>query len=395
MFVITSMPFGGAETLLVNLIRQLDRTCFAPELCCLKELGPLGAQLNGEIPTSSHLLRHKYDIRVVPRLIALMKRRRIDAVVTVGAGDKMFWGRLAACAAEVPVVVSALHSTGWPDSVGRLNRMLTCITDAFVGVADTHGRHLVQQDGFPEQKVVVIPNGVDVKRFAPRSDGARSECARSECASLRHDLGIPPDAPLVGMVAALRPEKNHPLLLNSAQRVLQRVPAAQFVVVGDGPERQRLMEMAAELQIFDSVHFIGSRPDIPELLAIFDVFALSSHIEANPVSILEAMATGLPVVATRVGSVSDVVRDGQTGYLVAPDASQQMADQLITLLTDRQRARKAGVASRQEVVKNWSLEHMVHGYEALISQLHASKRPRFTLARRRDTMLNRLAPILQ
>ncbi len=135
LFVITSMPVGGAEVLLDNLIRRFDRQRIAPELCCLKELGPLGEELAGEFPVHANLIGGKLDIAVLWRLVRLMRRRKIDAVVTVGAGDKMFWGRLAAKLAGVPVICSALHSTGWPDGVGRLNRWLTPITDGFIGVA--------------------------------------------------------------------------------------------------------------------------------------------------------------------------------------------------------------------------------------------------------------------
>ena len=125
MFVITSMPVGGAEMLLVDLLRCLDRDRFVPQLCCLKELGPLGETLIGKVPLHYRLLAGKYDLRVLLRLKRLLASERIDAVVTVGAGDKMFWGRLAARWAGVPVVCSALHSTGWPDGIGRLNRLLT------------------------------------------------------------------------------------------------------------------------------------------------------------------------------------------------------------------------------------------------------------------------------
>jgi hypothetical protein len=150
MFLITSMPVGGAEVLLVNLIRRLDRSRCVPHLCCLKELGPLGEELAAEgVPASSHLIRGKYDVRVLWKLVRRMRSPKIDAVVTVGAGDKMFWGRLAAKLAGVPVICSALHSTGWPDSIGRLNRLLTPITDAFIGVAARHGRHLIENEQFP------------------------------------------------------------------------------------------------------------------------------------------------------------------------------------------------------------------------------------------------------
>ncbi|MCX7669269.1 MAG: glycosyltransferase, partial [Anaerolineae bacterium] len=133
MFVITCMPVGGAETLLVALVRGMDRSRFEPELCCLKYLGPLGETLAAEIPAFTGLLAHKYDFAVLGRLTRLMRQRQIEAVVTVGTGgDKMFWGRLAGWLAGVPVICSALHSTGLPDHVEWPNRLLAPITDAFI-----------------------------------------------------------------------------------------------------------------------------------------------------------------------------------------------------------------------------------------------------------------------
>src|SRR4029450_11859379 len=128
-----------------------------PELCCLKQPGPLGEMLANEIPVHDSLLDSKYDLRVWPRMTKLLRDRQIDAVVTVGAGDKMFWGRLAARRVGAPVILSALHSTGWPDGIGRLNRMLTPITDGFIAVAPSHGEFLVDHEGFPTTKVTVIP----------------------------------------------------------------------------------------------------------------------------------------------------------------------------------------------------------------------------------------------
>ena len=167
MFIITSMHVGGMETLLVNLLRRLDRSRIAPELCCLKEPGELGEQLAAEIPLTANLLSHKFDLRVLPRLARLLRDRQIDAVVTVGAGDKMFWGRLAARRAGVRVIVSALHSTGWPDSITWLNRRLTRLNDAFIAVATGQARHLIEQERLPAGRVVVIPNGVDTEIYRP------------------------------------------------------------------------------------------------------------------------------------------------------------------------------------------------------------------------------------
>lgn len=163
-FIITSLPVGGAETLLVNLVRRLDKSLVQPQVLCLKEAGELGDAIASEVPLQSHLLSGKYDFRILPRLINVFRSQKTDAVVTVGAGDKMFWGRLAAKFAKVPVICSALHSTGWPDGVSRLNRMLTSITDGFIACAQNHAQHLVEREGFPKSKVFMIPNGVDTRR---------------------------------------------------------------------------------------------------------------------------------------------------------------------------------------------------------------------------------------
>lgn len=308
MFVLTSMPVGGMETLLVNLVRRIDRDRIEPELCCLKELGPLGATLAREVPAYSNLIAHKFDVRVLWRLTSLLKRRRIDAVVTVGTGgDRMFWGRLAAWQAGVPVILSAIHSTGFPNHVERMNRLLAPITDGFIAVAETHARYLAEHEGCPQTKVFVIPNGVDTERFRPHAADAK----------LRAELELSADSPVATIVAALRPEKNHELFLRAAAKVRHSRPNARFLVIGDGPQRTMLETLASELGLSDAVRFLGTRSDVPELLALTNVLVLSSHMEANPVSILEAMACGKPVVATHVGSIGEVVKDGATGFLVA------------------------------------------------------------------------------
>jgi glycosyltransferase involved in cell wall biosynthesis len=364
MFVITSMPVGGAETLLLNLIRRLDRERVLPELCCLKELGPLGEELAREIPTHANLIGSKYDLAVWPRLSRLFRQRRVDAVITVGAGDKMFWGRLAARSAKVPVILSALHSTGWPDGVGRLNRLLTGITDGFIGVAAPHGEHLIKHERFPAQKVFVIPNGVDVDRFQPRPELRDA---------LRTALGIPVTAPLVGIVAALRPEKHHELFLRAAALVRQQRPGAHFIIVGDGPELPNVEKWIDELSVRDCVHLLGTRSDTPQLLAAWDAFALTSHNEANPVSILEALACGVPVVATRVGSIPETVVPGETGYLAEPGNACEIAGHLLSLLDNRDLAVRLGATGRARVVARWSLDAMVRGYTELMETIYERK----------------------
>ena len=364
MFVITSMPVGGAETLLVNLVRGMDRERFQPELCCLKEFGPLGEVLAKEIPACEKQISYKLDWRVIGRLAKRMYDRQIDAVVTVGTGgDKMFWGRLAAWRAGVPVILSALHSTGLPDRVEFSNRLLEPLTDGFIGCARPHGEYLAKHEGCPKHKVFVIPNGVDVDRFRPCEPDPQ----------LAASIGLPAGAPCAAIVAALRPEKNHGLFLNAAALAAKQVPESRFLVIGDGALRPQLEQQARDLDIADRVLFLGTRSDIPQLLALTRALVLSSHMEANPVSILEGLACEKPVVATRVGSIPETVQEGISGYLTSPGHAAQIADRLVQFLQDPEISEAMGIAGRNHVVQNWSLARMVSGYQELIQTTYLSE----------------------
>lgn len=364
MFLITSMPVGGAETLLVNLVRRFDRSHITPMIGCLKEKGVLGESLSSETPVFEDLIRHKYDVGVAVRLRKLFRDQELDAIVTVGAGDKMFWGRVGAKSAQLPVILSALHSTGWPDGIGRLNRMLTGITDGFIACADSHAKYLVENEKLPDAKVFMIPNGIDTENFVADQNARQS---------WRRKLEIASEAPVVGIVAALRPEKNHDLFLESARLTLQSIPEARFVIAGDGPERQRLESLAQEKNIRQQVHFIGSTSDIPGVLSTIDIFALTSHNEAKPVSILEALSCQRPVVATNVGSVDESVIQGVTGYLVDPGDATEMAQRWVELLSDENLRRSMGSDGRSHVIQNSSLDSMTDGYTDLIHSVFASK----------------------
>jgi len=359
LFVITSMPVGGAETLLVNMMRQFDPTVVKAEIACLKEAGPLGEQIAGEFSVHANLIRGKFDLWVLYRLIRLIRDNDIDAVITIGAGDKMFWGRVAAAWAGVPFIASALHSTGWPDGVGRLNRLLTGITDAFIAVADSHGQFLREFEKFPAAKVRVIRNGVDCQRFRPN---------RLAKANLCRELQLPASVHLVGIVAALRPEKNHAMLVQASSRLRQSCPNARWIVVGDGPERDALERLADQLSVADRIHFLGTRHDTAEILASLDLFTLCSLNEASPVSILEALACQVPVVATDVGSVGETVMAGKTGTLVASEDVDGYVTAVKALLDCPETRDRFGRAGRQLVLETGSLSSMVAGYQRLITE---------------------------
>ena len=217
---------------------------------------------------------------------------------------------------------------------------------------------------FPKQKVHVIRNGVDCDRFQP---------CRSSREDVRRELGLPLDTPLIGIVAALRHEKNHGMLVQTAARIRHRFPEAHWIVVGDGPEKAAIESLIAELEIGDRVHLLGTRHDTPRLVAALDVFTLCSVNEASPVSILEALACGIPAIATNVGSVRESIVQGVTGLLVPSQDVEAMTAAVDKLLSDPAMRREMGAAGRNLVLQSGSLESMVEGYQQLMATIYDSR----------------------
>jgi glycosyltransferase involved in cell wall biosynthesis len=292
-----------------------------------------------------------------------MRSDHIDIVETVGQGDAMFWGRVAARFAGARVVISTIHSTY--DAAGkavvcRMNRVLTPITDAYLTVANKQKEHLVSAEGIPNRKSVVIYNGVDHTLFDPQKFDSHTVRAR---------LGLDDGDRVFGIVAALRPEKAHTVLLDATRLVVDKLPEAKLVIVGDGPERANIERHISSLGISRSVLMTGARSDIPPLLSAFDVAVLCSYTEAFPISVLEYMAAGKPVVATRVGGMEEVTQEGETAFLVPPGAAPELADSILQLLTDDEAARRMGRAGRARAMDQFGIDKMMKARERLYQDL--------------------------
>ena len=213
----------------------------------------------------------------------------------------------------------------------------------------------------------LIPNGIDTEKFVFSPESRQQ---------WRSKLGIGAQAPVVGIVAALRSEKNHDLFLESAKRVSTQMTDAQFVIAGDGPERPRLEALARDKGIENRVHFIGSTQDVVGVLSLVDMFGLSSHNEASPVSIMEALSCQRPVVATDVGSIDESVLQGKTGFLVPRDDAQAMSQRWLEILGDKSLAEQLGRQGREHIVANSSLDSMTEGYASLVENIFARKTDR-------------------
>jgi len=203
----------------------------------------------------------------------------------------------------------------------------------------------------PDWRIVNIANGIDFSQFAPREGGAEQARTRARR--------------VITTVANLRPGKGHDVLLKAAARVVRRVPDVQFQIVGDGPRRQELEQQASALRITAQVSFLGHRHDVPAVLAQSDIFAFPSFMEASPNAVIEAMAAGLPIVATRVGGIPEVIEHEQSGLLVPPGDDRALAAGILRLIERPELAAQVGDAARATVEGRFSFDRMVDEFQQL------------------------------
>ncbi|MGH3933141.1 MAG: glycosyltransferase, partial [Pseudonocardiaceae bacterium] len=353
LYLVPDLGVGGAERHVTTLLPALDRTRFAPAAMCIGQPGALFSALPaGGVPAHALGRTKSESLITLAELVLHMLRSQPDVVITRGYNAELL-GRIAAILTRVPRSVVWVHNDGDVSPRGRArrlaDRLLDPFTSAYYGVAHGQLTYLTDELGYPADKIRIIPNGTDPAQLPDAGVPRNPEVAA--------ELGIGPDDPVVGIVAALRPEKDHPTLLRAARLVLDELPQTRFLVVGAGPARPGLEQLAADLGIHDRVIFTGSRSDVGALLRVMDVFTLSSStVECAPMALLEAMAAGLPAVCTAVGGIPDIIRDGVTGYVVPRRDPPALAQAYLRLLRDRELAGKMGQAAKERLESEFSLD---------------------------------------
>jgi len=349
LFVVPNLFFGGAERNLTTLLPRMDPARFTPSVICIGEEGELFSTLRAAGIEAAALRLHKRQaVRALIELVMMMRRTRPDVVVVQGYNAETL-GRIAARIAGVKHAINWVHNASGLVRRGpvrrTVDRALTRWTSAYFGVAEAQRPYLVAELGHPDDKIRVIYNGVDLAQFSISTDGG-----------VRAEFGFAENDPVVGIVAVLRPEKDHVSLLRAARTVVDELTNARFLIIGDGPTRPQLEALCTELQLTPNVHFAGSRDDVARLLPAIDVFVLTSTSECFPISVLEAMACARPAVCTAVGGIPEVINEGETGYLVPPKDPPQLAARLVRLLQDPLTARRMGRAARARVEAEFDLD---------------------------------------
>jgi glycosyltransferase involved in cell wall biosynthesis len=232
------------------------------------------------------------------------------------------------------------------------NRLSTHVTV----VSSSIREFLLEQENLAPDRVTVVPNGVDLQAFQPRPDDRREA---------RKRWNLPDDAVVVAGIGRLAYQKNFPLFLSVAERVCRERQDACFVIAGEGPDRSRLETQAAEMGLGDRVRFLGFIRDMRTLYPALDVFLLTSHFEGTPMTILEAMATRVPIVASRIDGIAEVIEDGSEGFLVDPGDAEAFANHVLQLLNSGSLHLQFAESAHQKVVARYSAQAMVKKVEDL------------------------------
>lgn len=377
--VVHSLEVGGLENGLVNLVNRLDPDRFQHTVCCLTSAGKFSQriELRDVDLIELHQASGKFRFPVL-HLAKIFRKIAPQIVHTRGwpTIDAVFAAKLA----RAPRIVHGEHGREHVDADGtnrkrnNIRRIVGHLVDRYVVVCDFFRPWLETQCGVREKKIVYIPNGVDTKKFFPCTDRVTTPSSyqsmiKQNQSELRAELGLPVNTVLLGSVGRLDPVKDFPTLLRAFRDLRREASNAKLVIVGDGPSRSKLSDLCNELDLQPFVMWLGERSDIPLLLRSFDIFVQSSIFEGMSNTILEAMACGLPIVATDTGGNPELIEDGHNGRLVHVGDVEKLTETLSLLLADESLRRRYGSNSRLLAENRFDLALMARRYSDLYESL--------------------------
>ncbi|MCX5702388.1 MAG: glycosyltransferase family 4 protein [Candidatus Omnitrophica bacterium] len=373
LFVVTKLELGGAQKQLLSLIAHLNKERFHIFLFVAQEglLLSEALSIKGITIIKSRCLERAInpikDLLVFIEVYWVIKKNNIEIVHTHSSKAGIL-GRLAARLAKVGIIIHTVHGWSFNDYQPALVRGFFIWLERF-SARFTHKiivvSHYDKQKGLnnrigKEDRYELIRYGIDYKEFSERKQ------------NIRQELGINTRDLVVAMVACFKPQKSPMDFIKLSFLVKKSLPNVKFVLVGDGILREEIEKLICKLNLEGQVFLTGWRRDIPRILSAIDAFVLTSLWEGLPITVLEAMASSKPVVATHTGGIQEIVVEGKTGFLVSPRNMELMSEQLIILLKNEELRRQMGQRAIESLDFNFSLENMVNStktlYETVVSQ---------------------------
>ena len=363
------LGLGGLERVIVTLLRTIDRSRFEPSILCLRRLGPMVDELKGlDIPIFQvPWTKGKPNYFAFREVARILRAQEVDVIHTHNTWAFVDGG-LGALLAGVPTHIHTDHARTFPDRLRYivLEHLLSYRAHKVVGVSQHTVDNLHRHEWISRRKLAVITNGIETDRFQFTIDKAAK----------RRELGLPPHGPVIGLNARLTPQKGITYLLQALPAVLRRFPDITVIIAGEGDLLSDLRAESEARGVAEHVRFLGLRPDVEELLQLYDVYVSPSLWEGLPMSLLEAMAAGCPIVASDVGGVPTALRHRVSGTLVPARDADALAAAIIELVGDPELRLRYAAAARKDAIEEFSAVAMTRRYERLYlrlpdSSLHA------------------------
>lgn len=367
--IINEATIGGGQSHVLQLASGLDRKQFDVSVACTDN-GPLTEQLRAiDVPVHPFAIAQFASPSTLHALVQLLRERQIDIVHTHG-GIAGLWGRLAAMVAKTPVRIHTLHGIHYLHYRSRikrlvfirLDRILAGRTQKIICVSEADRQAGIAAGCFPADRAVLIRNGIPTPSLSADFNLLRK----------KEELGLPASAVVIGTVGRLHAQKGQRRFLEAIHIVRQEMPNLIALLVGDGPMRSELQARSRELDLQDHVRFLGARRDVPELIALMDVFVLSSEWEGMPLSLLEAMALERPVAAFAIPGVTEAIRDNESGVLATPQDAGSLAQAILHLLQNREQAGRLAKKGRQIFCDHFQEQEMVRATAELYTGLYGA-----------------------
>ena len=359
--VISKMDIGGAEKVFYDLAEGLSLDIgYRLTVVCLYGQGRLGDRLAAKgVEIHENILKDKFDAAGIFRLADMLRDKAPDILYIAGQAVTQAVCLAAGIFAKIPLKVIGFHShnlvrRSWIKSL--TDKLSISSADYITCVSESQKKHLVFDKRAQSEKIKVIYNGVDTKIFKPSAGN-------------RHACSLPDNSIVIGAVGSLRKEKGFDILIEAMPEVLKNYPDAFFVIAGEGKERNELEKMALDLKVNPSIRFLGERQDISNIIPMFDIACSSSRTENFPLSILEYMACAKPVVATKVGGVPEMVKDGFNGITVDTESPEALAKAIVYLINNKELRKTISTDARKTVEENFTVEKMVQNYKDFFREI--------------------------